>query len=92
MKPESNFAHNITVVPLTDSMHRFSLRCLFPHNLIKQRKFQITMINPVLLARNYDCSAKQWNTKPVLRIYKFTVTTLSLDTNEGGHPKIECHH
>ena len=51
---EANFAHHITMVSLTDSMHSFSLGCLFPQSLITQRKCQITVINPVLLARNYD--------------------------------------
>ena len=74
------------MVPLTDSMQSFSLMCLSPHSLIEQRKCQIIIINPVLLARNYDYLAKQWNTKPVLHIFKLTVT-FSWETNEGGHPK-----
>ena len=91
MKPKANFAHYITMVPLTDSMPSLSLRCLSPHSLMKQRKGQITTINSVLLARNYDYSAKQWNT-PVLHIFKLAVTIFSLETNEGGHPKIKSHH
>ena len=75
------------MAPLTDSMQSFSLRCLSPHSLVEQRKCQIIIINPVLLARNYHHSAKQWNTKPVLHIFKLTVTTFSWETNEGGHPK-----
>ena len=34
MKPNANFAHYITMVPLTDSMQSFSPRCLYPHSLI----------------------------------------------------------
>ena len=75
MKPKANFAHHITMVPLTGSMQSFFLRCLSSHSLIKQRKCQIIIINHVLLARNYDYSTKQWNTKPVLYIFKLTVTT-----------------
>ena len=41
------------------------------------------MMDPILLARNYDYSAKQLNTKPVLHIFKLTVTTLSLEINAG---------
>ena len=59
MKPKANFGHYITMVPLTDSMQSFPLRCLSSQSLIKQRKCQITIIEPVLLARNYDYSAKQ---------------------------------
>ena len=94
MKPKANFAHYIpiTMIPLTDSMQSFSLSCLSPHSLIKQRKCQITIIDPVLLARNYDYLAKQWNTKPVLHIFQLTVAAFSLETNEGGHPKIKCHY
>ena len=58
MKPKANFAHYINTVPLTDSMQSFALRCLSSHRLIKQRKFQTTIINPALLARSYDYSAK----------------------------------
>ena len=36
----------------TDYMQSFSLRCLSPHNFIKQRKCQHTIIETVLLARN----------------------------------------
>ena len=36
----------------TDTMQSFSLRCLSPHNFIKQRKCQNTIIETVLLARN----------------------------------------
>ena len=36
MKPKANFAQYITMVPLTDSMPSFSIRCLSPHGLIKQ--------------------------------------------------------
>ena len=46
----------------------FSLRCLSPHSLIKQRKCGITIIKTILLARNYNYSAKQWNPKLVLHI------------------------
>ena len=38
-----------------------SLRCLSPHSLI-------TSIKTVLLIRNYNYSAKQWNPKPILCI------------------------
>ena len=38
---------------LTDSIQSFSLRCLSPHSLIKQRKCQHTIIETVLLAGNY---------------------------------------
>ena len=31
MKPKANFAHYITMVPLTDSMQRFSHKCPSPH-------------------------------------------------------------
>ena len=92
MKPKANFSHYITMVPLTDSMQSFSLRYLSPHSSMKQRKCQITIINPVLLGRNYDYSAKQWNTKPVLHIFKLTVAIFSLETNGGGHPKIKSHN
>ena len=80
------------MVPLTDSMQSFSLKCLSPHSLMKQIKCQITIINPVFLATNYDYSAKQWNTKPVLHIFKLTITIFSLETNEGGYPKIKSRH
>ena len=43
----------ITLVPLTDSMQSFSPRCLSPHSLIKQRQCQHTIIETVLLTRNY---------------------------------------
>ena len=92
MKPKANFAHYITMIPLTDSMQSFSPRCLSPHSLMKQRKCQITIIDLVLLARNCDYSAKQWNTKTVLHIFKLTVTIFSLETNEGGHSKIKSYH
>ena len=36
MKPKANFAHYITLVPLTDIMPSFSLRCLSTRSLIKQ--------------------------------------------------------
>ena len=36
----------------TDTMQSFSLWCLSPHNFIKQRKCQHTIIETVLLARN----------------------------------------
>ena len=36
--------------------------------IIKQRRCQITKIKPVLSARNYNYSAKQWNPKPFLPI------------------------
>ena len=52
MKPKANFAHYITMVPLTDSMLSFSLRCLSPYSFIQQRKCQYTIIETVLLARN----------------------------------------
>ena len=70
MTPKAIFVHYMTRVPLTDSMQSFSLRCLSPHSLNERRKYQIIMIDPALLARNYDYSAKQWNTKPVLHIFK----------------------
>ena len=89
MEPKANFAHYITMVPLTDSMQSFSVRCISPYSLMKQRKCQITILNPVLLARNYDYSAKQWSTKPVLHTFKLTVIIFSLETNEGVIPKFK---
>ena len=83
MIPKTNFAHCITMVALTDSMQSFSLRCLSPPTLIKQKQCQVTIIDPVLLARNYDYSAHQLNTKRVLHIFKLTVTTISLEINAG---------
>ena len=59
MKPKANFAHYITMVPLTDSMVSFFLRCFSPHSLIKQRKRQHTIIETVLLARK--CKIQQSN-------------------------------
>ena len=56
--------HNHSLIACMSS----SLRCLSPHSLIKQRKCQITIIKTVLLVRNYNYSAKQWNPKSVLHI------------------------
>ena len=53
---------------LTDSMQRYSPMCLSPHSLIKQRKYQLTIIETILLARKLQNSTKQWNPKPVSHI------------------------
>ena len=68
MKPKANFAHYIIMVPLTDSMPSFSLRCLSSHSLIKQRKCQHTIIETVLLARNYKIQQNNEYPKPILHI------------------------
>ena len=67
---------------------RFSLRCLFLHSLIKQRKCQITIIKTVLPARNYNYSAKQWYPKPRWgHSFRFWIgmlsTTRRLETLQG---------
>ena len=73
MKPKANFAHYINMAPLIDSMQSFSLRCLYSHSLIKQRKCQHTIIEThynwnCLASQNLQNSAKQSNPEPMLHI------------------------
>ena len=93
MSPKTNSVHYITMVPLIDSMRWvFPWGVFPPDSLIEQRKCQITIIETVLSARNCNYSEKQWNPKPFFFVhFKLTLTTSSLKTNEGGHPKIKCH-
>ena len=46
------------MVLLPDSMQSFSLKCLSPHTLTKQKKCQHTVIETDLLARNYKIQQK----------------------------------
>ena len=92
MKPKAYSVHYITMVPLIDSMPWvFPWGVFPPDSLIEQRKCQITIIETVLSARNCNFSEKQWNPKPFFVHFKLTLTAFSLETNEGGNPKIRCH-
>ena len=65
---QSQFAHYITMVPLTDSMQSFSPRCLSPHSLIKQKKISTHYNWNCFASQKLQNKAKQWNPRPFLHI------------------------
>ena len=92
MKPKANFAHWITLVPLTDSMPEFSLRCLPLPTQLNQAKKMSNHYNWNCFAfQKLQLFSKAMKAKASFVHFKLSLTTFSLETTEGGHPKIKCH-